>query len=224
MYQMIPINRLMPHPENSNRMPAKFMTKLEENIRKSGNYETITVRPYPKREGDFQILNGHHRVEILRKLRIEDVKCDIWEVSDKEARLLIATLNRLEGSDVPELRFSLLRNLLDDYDPSELEALIPESDKQIEEFMKLHKADFEEVDKWIKETVSHFESDFPDVRILDFFLNSAQYNLVSRVLDQLVKSKGLKDRNEAICELARKYQNENRQEGVKECLTEQVSP
>jgi len=209
MYQMISIKKLIPHPENSNRMSAKFMTKLEENIRKSGNYETITVRPHPEREGDFQILNGHHRVEILKKIEIEEVKCDVWKVNDKEARLLIATLNRLEGSDVPELRFSLLKHLIDDYDFSELEALIPESEKQLEEFMKLHKEDFKETQRIIEETVSHFECDIPDLRIMDFFLNSNQYHLVSATLDQLMTTRGLRNKNDALCELATCYQSKN---------------
>jgi hypothetical protein len=203
MYKIIPTDKLLPHPENTNRMNAKFMSKLEEHIRTTGNYETITVRPHG--EEKFQILNGHHRVEILRKLGIEEAKCDIWEVNDKEARLLIATLNRLEGSDVPELRFSLLRKLLDDYDPADLEALVPENEKQIKELMALSSADFAKVEDWVKSKTLHLKCEIPDIRIMDFFLNSEQYSLVSSVLDLIVESNGLKDRNEAICELARKY-------------------
>jgi hypothetical protein len=43
MYQMIQMQDLISHPENSNRMAGHFMKKLEENIKKSGDYETITV-------------------------------------------------------------------------------------------------------------------------------------------------------------------------------------
>jgi hypothetical protein len=205
MYQMISMENLVPHPENSNRMSRKFMKKLEENIRKSGNYETITVRPHPEFEGRFQILNGHHRVEILKEVGIREVKCDVWNVSDAEARLLIATLNRLEGQDVPELRMSLLKNLMNDYDPSALESLIPESTGQLEEIMKLCKEEFDEAQKEIKKTLSHFESDIPDLRILDFFLDSEQYEVVVAALDKLKEASGLKDKNEALCELAKLY-------------------
>jgi ParB-like chromosome segregation protein Spo0J len=180
---------------------------LEENIRQGGNYETITVRPHPNREGDFQILNGHHRVEILRKMGVEEVKCDVWEVGDKQARLLVATLNRLRGDDVPELRFGLLRGLLDDYDPSELEALIPENDKQIMELLELNEKNMAELLADIEETTSQFKFDIPDIRIMDFFLNSEQYHLVTRALDHLMASANLKDRNEAVCEMARNYLN-----------------
>jgi len=210
MYQMISTRDLIPHPENSNRMSSKFMKKLEENIRKSGNYETITVRPHPEFENKFQIINGHHRVEILNKLAIEEVKCDVWKVNDSEARLLIATLNRLEGQDVPELRMSLLKNLISDYEVSELESLIPESAMQLEEILELNKQDFEELQKQITETTSHFYSEMPDTRILDFFLNSEQYEVIIRALEQLIEHSGLRDRNEALYELARFYTHQNK--------------
>lgn len=201
---------LIAHPENSNRMPAKFMTKLEENIRKNGNYETITVRPHPQLEGKYQILNGHHRVEILKKVGIEEVKCDVWEVSDSEARLLIATLNRLEGQDVPELRMSLLKNLMDDYGVSELESLIPESTKQLEDMMELWKEDFDKVQEEIKKSTSHFECEIPDLRILDFFLNFEQYRLIVKTLDEVKDNNSLKDRNEALYELAKYHNSDDR--------------
>jgi len=205
MYQMIPMENLVPHPENSNRMARKFMKKLEENIRKSGNYETITVRPHPEFEGRFQILNGHHRVEVLKEVGIREVKCDVWNVSDAEARLLIATLNRLEGQDVPELRMSLSKNLMNDYAPSMLESLIPESTGQLEDIMKLCKEEFDEAQKEIKKTLSHFESDIPDLRILDFFLDSEQYEVVVTALDKIKEARSLKDKNEALHELAKHY-------------------
>lgn len=220
MYQLIPMQDLIPHPENSNRMAGNFMKKLEENIKKSDNYETITIRPHPEFESKFQILNGHHRVEILKKLGFEEVKCDVWEVSDSEARLLIATLNRLEGQDVPELRMSLLKNLMDDYYVSELESLIPENTKQLEELLELHKEDFEKIQQQIKESTSHFECEIPDLRILDFFLNSDQYQLIVKVLDQMISNTGIEDRNEALYELAKSYLNQNYSEMNFEILSE----
>lgn len=203
MYQMILMENLVPHPENTNRMAARFMKKLEENIRKSGNYETITVRPHPEFEGKFQIINGHHRVQILQKLGTQEVKCDVWNVSDAEARLLIATLNRLEGQDVPELRMSLIKNLLNDYDRSVLESLIPESTRQLTEMVELWKEDFGKIHEEIKSKVSHFECKIPDLRILDFVLNSEQYDAIVTVLDKIKLTSRLKDRNEALYELAK---------------------
>ncbi|HUT53070.1 MAG TPA: ParB N-terminal domain-containing protein [bacterium] len=205
MYQDIEIDRLLPHPENSNRMDPKLMKKLEENIRKSGNYETITVRPHPQFEGDYQILNGHHRVEILKRIGFDRAKCDVWDINDAEARLLIATLNRLEGQDVPELRHNLIQNLLRDFDIPSLESLIPESAKQIEDMIELSKEEFKDIEQQIKEMSSHFEFNLPDLRMLEFVMNSEQYKTVVEALEIMKTREQLADENEALYELAKRY-------------------
>ena len=120
---------------------------------------------------------------------------------------MIATLNRLEGQDVPELRMSLLKNLTDDYDISELESLIPESTKQLEDMRELWKEDFEAVQKQIEESTSRIECEIQDLRILDFFLNSEQYRLIVKTLDEVKDNGCLKDRNEALYELAKLHKN-----------------
>jgi ParB-like chromosome segregation protein Spo0J len=205
MYQRIPITRLIPHPENSNRMDPQLMKKLELNIRKSGEYETITVRPHPQLPGDFQILNGHHRIEILKRIGMDEVKCDVWEIDDAQARLLLATLNRLEGKDVAEMRAILISNLMDDFDISQLNALVPESGEELERLLELSKEDFKEIEEQLKELSSHLECDLPDLRMLDFILNADQYRTVVNALDEMVRKQNLEDRSEALHELVRWY-------------------
>ena len=50
-----------------------------------------------------------------------------------EARLYLATLNRLSGSEIPKRRAALLDNLLKTWDSEELTALLPDDNKQIDE-------------------------------------------------------------------------------------------
>ncbi|MBE3071108.1 MAG: ParB N-terminal domain-containing protein, partial [Planctomycetes bacterium] len=148
--QWIPLDDLLPHPENSNRMPPRLLEKLKGHIQRTGRYEPLVVRPLrigevaggagdqnesracPTTAGQasratepdgvppptphsalstphcrYQILNGHHRAQALRELGHTHARCDVWEVDDAEARLLLATLNRLEGRDDPGLRARL---------------------------------------------------------------------------------------------------------------------
>ena len=43
--QWIPLDRLVPHPENSNRMPPRLLEKLKGHIQRTGLYEPLVVRP-----------------------------------------------------------------------------------------------------------------------------------------------------------------------------------
>lgn len=64
--------------------------------------------PAPDDGSVYQLLNGHHRLQVLREIGHQAVRCDVWDVDDQEALLLLATLNRLQGGDDPMLRGRLL--------------------------------------------------------------------------------------------------------------------
>ncbi len=103
--RMVPLNELVAHPLNSNVMPEEFQAKLRAHIKRTGRYPFLVVRPHPEEPGKYQVLDGHHRVAILRELGHTEARCDVWEVDDREARLLLATLNRLQGQEpAPQAR------------------------------------------------------------------------------------------------------------------------
>ena len=132
--QWIPLEALQAHPENSNRMPPALVEKLKAHLARTGRYEPLVVRPL----GDgYQILNGHHRARVLRDLGHTHARCDVWEVDDDEARLLLATLNRLEGRDDPSQRAALVARLGEGRSAADLARLLPEPPDAVERLRKL---------------------------------------------------------------------------------------
>jgi ParB-like chromosome segregation protein Spo0J len=125
---MIALERLHPHPKNSNVMAARTMKKLARHMERSGRYEPLVVRPHPEIAGDFQLINGHHRAKILRQLEHAEAACIVWELDDEETLLLLATINRLGGEDAPGKRLSLLETLAGSLRQSaaDMAALLPE--------------------------------------------------------------------------------------------------
>ncbi|HUU31904.1 MAG TPA: ParB N-terminal domain-containing protein [Phycisphaerae bacterium] len=135
----IPLNRLEPHPENANRMAPALKGKLKRHIERTGRYEPLVVRPLgadPAGER-YQILNGHHRAEVLRELGRTEARCDVWEVDDEEARMLLATLNRLEGRDDPSARARLVASLAAGRSAEDLARLLPEPADGVERLLRL---------------------------------------------------------------------------------------
>src|SRR5205809_8006900 len=94
--RMVALDNLLPHPLNSNVMSPDLQAKLRAHIKRTGRYPFLVVRPYPDELGKFQVLDGHHRVAVLRDLGHTDARCDVWQVDDREAKLLLATLKRLQ--------------------------------------------------------------------------------------------------------------------------------
>ena len=138
---MISLDDLESHPENANRMPEESLAKLVAHIRRSGQYPPLIVRPYPPGNGasggKYQVLDGHHRLEALRRLGYAEARCDVWDVDDERARLLLLTLNRLEGRDDPERRGALLRRLAEEMDAKALADWVPDDAAAIEKLMRL---------------------------------------------------------------------------------------
>ena len=200
--QDIPIDHLVPHPENSNHMSAETLTKLRRHIERTGRYEPLTVRPCPGDEGKYEILNGHNRLRVLRAIGHESAHCAVWDVDDDQARLYLATLNRLAGSDVPERRAVLLESLLGTVDVAELSALLPEDRDQLEELKRL--ARLEPEDLVSKSASERQESQVPV--ILDFVLEEAEAKEVNLALDMIRASaeEGI-SASQALVELARFY-------------------
>ncbi|MEM6457880.1 MAG: ParB/RepB/Spo0J family partition protein [Planctomycetota bacterium] len=131
----IPIDRLRPHPRNSNVMPPDRFKKLVTHLETTGRYPPIVVRPL----GDeYQVLDGHHRVQALQQLDRPTARCDVWDVDDDGALLLLATLNRLEGRDDPRKRAALLGELSGRFDAKSLPERLPEDAGRLKKLLRLN--------------------------------------------------------------------------------------
>lgn len=128
----IDFDRLVAHPANPNRMTTATLGKLKSHIERTGNYEPIIVRPHRISSGCFEILNGHHRIKVLKELGYENADCVVWEVDDDEALVLLATLNRLSGSDDVHKKSALFKNLNRRFDTRELSRMLVDSTKSIQ--------------------------------------------------------------------------------------------
>ncbi len=179
--RMIPIKDLRPHPLNSNVMPEDLREKLKAHIHRTGRYPFIVVRPHPDEAGCYQVLDGHHRVDVLRDLGHTEARCDVWNVDDREAKLLLATLNRLQGQDSPIRRAQLIHELLGELNLGDLAGLLPETDKQIEELHALLEFPAEEIAALLADEAEKQEKVLP--RVMTFVVTPEQEELIDRAVE-----------------------------------------
>jgi len=177
----VALDDLVPHPLNSNVMSEELGAKLRAHIKRTGRYPFLVVRPHPQEPGKFQILDGHHRVGILRELGHSEARCDVWEVDDREAKLLLATLNRLQGQDQPIRRAQLLHELLGEMSVDDLAGLLPETDKQIEELHALLEFPADEIAALLEAEAEEAEKVLP--RVLTFVVTPDQEQLIEQAVE-----------------------------------------
>jgi len=179
--RMVPLDDLVPHPLNANTMAPDLREKLKAHIRQSGRYPHVIVRPHPDQSGRFEILDGHHRAAVLKELGHRECRCDVWIVSDKEAKLLLATLNRLQGQDQPIRRAQLIHELLGEMSLGDLSGLLPETDKQIEELHALLEFPAEEVAALLEEQAQEAEKVLP--RVMTFVVSPEQEQVIEQAVE-----------------------------------------
>jgi ParB/RepB/Spo0J family partition protein len=167
----IALERLLAHPDNPNRMSSANFVKLLSNIKRSGRYEPIVVREHGEREGFFQILNGHHRCRALAELGYSQADAIVWDVDDEQADILLATLNRLAGTDEPARKLALLQRLSNRIEPKQLARLLPQSCRQIKQLIAIKRPTGP-----VNVSAEHL------ARSMVFFLNDSQYQVIERAL------------------------------------------
>ncbi len=209
--RMIPLDDLLAHPLNSNVMAPDLQAKLRAHIKRTGRYPFLVVRPHPDEPGKYQVLDGHHRVAVLRDLGHTEARCDVWEVNDREAKLLLATLNRLQGQDRPLRRAELIHELLAEMNLTDLGGLLPETDKQLEELHALLEFPAEEVASLLEEQAEAAEKVLP--RVMTFVVTPEQEELIEQAVELASDGTPGRDRKaKGLANLARRFLKERSDE------------
>jgi hypothetical protein len=125
-------------------------------------------------------------------------------VNDREAKLLLATLNRLQGQDVPIRRAELLHELLGEMSLEDLAGLLPESDKQLEELHSLLEFPAEEIAALLEEQAEEAEKVLP--RVMSFVVTPAQEELIEQAVELASDGTPGRDRKaKGLANLARHF-------------------
>ena len=191
----IALEKLVAHPDNPNRMSKGKFAKLLRNIERTGRYEPLVVRPCPNkscrscakknpnddRKTCFQIINGHYRLRALKELGYKTAEAIIWDVNDQDTDIMLATLNRLGGSDVLDKKLALLKRLNQSAfygQTAELAKLLPQTANQIKRLTELTISDCRKaIDNRKSQTLNP----------LVFFLNDEQRAIVQKALSAEMK-------------------------------------
>ena len=187
----VPLDALHPHPANPNLMPEERLEKLTRNLEREGRYPPLIARPHPERVGEWQLLDGHQRVAVLRRLGHAEAVVFPWPCDDETALVLLATLNRLEGEDVPAKRAELLAELTGLIPPDELAALLPEDASSIEETISLIELDTDALLAELSAAAERSEEAAP--RLFSFAVLPADEEAVERAIG--LAGDGLDGRN-----------------------------
>lgn len=201
----VPLQCLQAHPANANVMGEEFIDKLARNIaHQGGEYPPLLVRPLPGTEDSYQILDGVHRKDALLRLGHLEALCFLWPCDDETALILLATVNRLQGQDVPAKRAELLAELTQLMSVEALALLLPEDADLIADTIALLDVDTERLLADLTAAAQAHESDSP--RLISFAVTAEDEVAIEQVVGAVSAGlDGSNRRGRALGMIARAY-------------------
>jgi len=151
---------------------AKF-NKLVANLATTGQYEPLVVRKHPHKNDGYQLLNGHHRLRVLRQLKHTRVDCVVFAADDEQSRLYLLNLNRLMGRDNVYKKAKLIERLCRCYGSRDLAKRLGESKTAIEKLAQLSK------DQPLPKTQGK-----PFLLPMTFFMTESQHATITRAFNK----------------------------------------
>ncbi|GEM_PF-1190377 len=124
---------------NPNAFDAESYPKLVASIREKGILEPLKVMPDPEEEGRFVLVHGYHRWRAAGELGLDEVPCEVWEISAEEAKVRGLQLNYLRGQPVPRRLAELVHDLHRTYSVEDLAKMLPWSATQLKDSLELLK-------------------------------------------------------------------------------------
>lgn len=96
--QMIPTDKLHPHPQNPRKVIGD-VTELAESIKANGILQNLTVVPNNDNWDDFTVIIGHRRLAAAKQAGLTELPCAVVEMTEKEQLSTMLTEN-MQRSDL----------------------------------------------------------------------------------------------------------------------------
>lgn len=197
---LLKLTQLLPDPQNPNVCEPAVLAKLKANIVHLGQYQPLIVRVHPQDPQAYILVDGHQRKAVFESLGWETAECQIWDLTDEQAQLALATLNRLRGTDIPKKRAELLSSLMASIPLDDLVGLIPESQAQIQDLLLLVNQDFMALEQALKDEINREQAQLPVA--LTFLLEPTDHAAWQQA--QTLFSAGEKDRGKVLMKICLK--------------------
>jgi ParB/RepB/Spo0J family partition protein len=139
MPEMIPREHIRPNDWNANAFDAANYPKLVASIRSDGFFEPVKLMPDPEHPGDYLLVDGYHRWRAAGDLGIEELPCEVWDISPEEAKVRGLQLNYLRGQPVPARVAGLIHDLNATFALEDLAGMLPWSTSQLKDSLELLK-------------------------------------------------------------------------------------
>lgn len=92
----LPVNRLIPDPENVNVHNELNLAQIRASIERFGFLDPIGVVRHPERRGYYMIVEGHGRHEVAEAMELAEVPCIVLTLDEAERKGYAIAHNQIQ--------------------------------------------------------------------------------------------------------------------------------
>jgi hypothetical protein len=141
----VPTGSLRPNPWNPNRMTERVYQAEKESIEAYGFIDPVTVRPHPLHAGEYEIIDGEHRVRAATEMGYEELPVIVLDsLTDTQAKKLTIILNETRGEADVALLGRLVAEIRQDVELADLKLGLPYSDTELQHLTEIGSFDWDE--------------------------------------------------------------------------------
>ena len=194
----IRLEQIKPNEWNPNVLHPIVLNKLKESIRTFGFSQPLWVRERfdpgiigkDDAKNYFEIIGGEQRYKAALDIGLETVPCYVFEANDFEAREMTLVENQLKGEHNPIKEKDVLRFLLKERSPEELELLLTNKLDDMEALLAN------------VESTKHVEFEAKAVSDLPLILRLTYGGDKKQIMNEALNMTGKKMEEDAVFELA----------------------
>lgn len=141
-YVEVPIDQLVKANWNYKEEDESLSQKLEANIKRNGQIENILVRLLDT--GYYEVVNGNHRVDVLKKLGHESVMTyNFGAISQRTAQRIAIETNETKFKTNLISLSELIKDILEEVDADDLVLTLPYSASELDNLLSITDYDAE---------------------------------------------------------------------------------
>lgn len=141
-WQMLPIGKLhlakWNYKKEDGKKAEEAKKKLKKALEKRGVSLNLIVRNHPSIEGEYEVINGNHRLEVLLESGEHDevMCCNYGDISLHLAQMIARETNKEYFVADPDKERDVLANILKHVDMDEMFETINEERTKVESFLR----------------------------------------------------------------------------------------
>lgn len=141
-YELMEVSKLVKADWNYKEDDEKKLNDLVNNIKRNGQVENLIVRKVGEK---FEIVNGNHRYDALKELKIKKaIVCNKGEISKPEAMRLAVETNETRFPNDNVKLAGIVSSMVEEFEIEDLSGTLPFTAKEIENFQSLLDFDWEQ--------------------------------------------------------------------------------